>query len=102
MLKLFSIFRNMNEMWSEMSEQAREEYKDYFIRYHNDVARTGVTGKRLKPLAVLPESVITGFEKALLTKVILFRFFKLAFPGLFLFIFVLSANKQYDFYIKSM
>ena len=27
---------------------------------------------------------------------------KWAFPGLFLFIFVLSANKQYDFYIKSM
>ena len=71
----------MNEMWSEMSEQAREEYKDYFIRYHNDVARTGVTGKRLKPLAVLPESVITGFEKALLTKVILFRFFTIILPA---------------------
>ena len=48
------------------------------------------------------ETQTSGFEKALLTKVILFRFFKLAFPGLFLFIFVLSANKQYDFYIKSM
>jgi hypothetical protein len=35
--KLF--FRNMNDMWSEMSEQAREEYKEYFIRYHNEVAR---------------------------------------------------------------
>ncbi len=29
----------MNDMWSEMSEQAREEYKEYFIRYHNEVAR---------------------------------------------------------------
>lgn len=59
----------MNEMWSEMTELAREEYKEYFIRYHNDVARTGITGKRLKPLAVLPESVIKGFDRAILTKV---------------------------------
>lgn len=61
--------RNMNEMWAEMSEYAREEYKDYFIRYHNGVARTGITGKRLKPVTVLPPNVIQGFEKALLTKV---------------------------------
>ena len=59
----------MNEMWAEMSEVAREEYKDYFIRYHNGVARTGITGKRLKPVTVLPQNVILGFEKALLTKV---------------------------------
>jgi hypothetical protein len=59
----------MNEMWAEMSEAAREEYKDYFIRYHNGVARTGITGKRIKPLTALPQNVILGFEKALLTKV---------------------------------
>lgn len=61
--------RNMNEMWGEMSEGAREEYKDYFITYHNGVAKTGITGKRIKPLTVLPPNVIQGFEKALLTKV---------------------------------
>jgi len=61
--------RNMNEMWSEMSDIAREEYKDYFIQYHNGVARTGITGKRMKPLTLLPPNVIKAFEKALLTKV---------------------------------
>ena len=59
----------MNEMWSEMSHGAREEYKEYFIRYHNTVAKTGFTGKRVKPLTVLPPSVVNGFEKAILTKV---------------------------------
>jgi hypothetical protein len=59
----------MNEMWAEMSESARDEYKDYFIAYHNGVAKTGVTGKRIKPLTVLPKNVVGGFEKALLTKV---------------------------------
>lgn len=63
----------MNEMWSEMTDQAREEYKDYFIRYHNSVAKTGITGKRIKPATVLPPNVVTGFEKAILTKVILFN-----------------------------
>ena len=61
--------RNMNEMWSEMSDGQREEYKEYFIAYHNGVAKTGITGKRIKPLTVLPKNVINGFEKAMLTKV---------------------------------
>jgi len=61
--------RNMNEMWSEMSDGQREEYKEYFIAYHNGVAKTGITGKRIKPITVLPENVINGFEKAMLTKV---------------------------------
>ena len=61
--------RNMNEMWSEMSEICREEYRDYFIAYHNGVAKTGITGKRIKPVTVLPRNVIKGFEKALLVKV---------------------------------
>ena len=63
------IHRNMNEMWSEMSESCREEYRDYFIAYHNGVAKTGITGKRIKPVTVLPRNVIKGFEKALLVKV---------------------------------
>ena len=50
--------RNMNAMWSEMSVGAREEYKEYFIRYHNTVAKTGFTGKRVKPVTVLPSSVV--------------------------------------------
>lgn len=66
---LDSHHRNMNEMWSEMTDLAREEYKDYFIRYHNSVAKTGITGKRIKPATVLPQSVVSGFEKAILTKV---------------------------------
>ena len=61
----------MNEMWSEMTDHAREEYKDYFIRYHNSVAKTGITGKRIKPATVLPENVVSVFEKAILTKVII-------------------------------
>ena len=59
----------MNEMWAEMSDKQREEYKDYFIAYHNGVAKTGITGKRIKPLTVLPKNVISGFQKALLTQV---------------------------------
>ena len=62
----------MNEMWSEMTDQARDEYKDYFIRYHNSVAKTGITGKRIKPATVLPQNVVSVFEKAILTKVIYF------------------------------
>lgn len=61
--------KNMNQMWSEMSEFQREEYKDYFISYHNGVAKTGLTGKRMKPLTVLSANVIRGFEKAIMTKV---------------------------------
>jgi NAD(P)-dependent dehydrogenase (short-subunit alcohol dehydrogenase family) len=62
--------KNMNEMWGEMSEFQREEYKDYFITYHNGVAKSGVTGsKKIKPFTYLPDNVITGFEKAILTKV---------------------------------
>ncbi len=60
--------RSMNEMWAEMSELQREEYKDYFIQYHNGVAKTGVTGKRIKPVTILPRGVIAGFEKALMTR----------------------------------
>ena len=60
----------MNEMWAEMSDKQREEYKDYFIAYHNGVAKTGITGKRIKPLTVLPKNVISGFQKALLTQVL--------------------------------
>ena len=52
-----------------MSDKQREEYKDYFIAYHNGVAKTGITGKRIKPLTVLPKNVISGFQKALLTQV---------------------------------
>ena len=58
-------------MWSEMTDHAREEYKDYFIRYHNSVAKTGITGKRINPATVLPENVVSVFEKAILTKVII-------------------------------
>ena len=66
----------MNEMWAEMSDKQREEYKDYFIAYHNGVAKTGITGKRIKPLTVLPKNVISGFQKALLTQVLLSQWFK--------------------------
>jgi hypothetical protein len=59
----------MNEMWSEMSEYQREEYKDYFITYHNGVSKTGVTGRRIKPISYIPENIIRGFEKAIMTKV---------------------------------
>ena len=60
---------NMNAMWAEMTEQGREEYKQFFLAYHDLVARSGFTGRRVKPLAVLPESLLQGFEEALLAKV---------------------------------
>ena len=59
----------MNEMWAEMSDLQREEYKAYFITYHSGVSKSGVTGKRIKPVTVLPDSVIAGFEQAILTRV---------------------------------
>lgn len=59
----------MNEMWAEMSDQSRDEYKDFFVAYHDSVAKSGFTGKRIKPVTVLPRSVMAGLEKALLTKV---------------------------------
>ena len=60
----------MNEMWSEMNDFQREEYKDYFISYHNKVAKTGVmANRRLKPINYLPDNVIKGFEKAIMIKV---------------------------------
>ncbi|XP_023328709.1 D-beta-hydroxybutyrate dehydrogenase, mitochondrial [Eurytemora carolleeae] len=36
---LNSHHRNMNEMWGEMSEQSREEYKQFFIAYHDGISR---------------------------------------------------------------
>jgi len=60
---------NMNQMWGEMSEESREEYKQFFLAYHDRVARSGFTGQRVKPLSVLPSSLLTGFEDALLVKV---------------------------------
>merc|ERR1712012_1118772 len=66
---LNSHHRNMNEMWAEMSEEAREEYKEFFIAYHDSIARSGFTGYRRKPISVLPPSVMEGFQTALLTKV---------------------------------
>ncbi|CAB4068298.1 E1.1.1.30 [Lepeophtheirus salmonis] len=61
--------RNMNEMWGEMSDASREEYKEYFITYHNGVAKSGMTRKKMKPMSYLPDSLMRGFENALLTKV---------------------------------
>jgi len=60
---------NMNQMWGEMSPRSREEYKRYFLAYHDRVARYGFTGRRVKPLSFLPESLLNGFEEALLAKV---------------------------------
>jgi len=65
---LNSHHRNMNEMWGEMSDLNREEYKKYFIAYHDSIAKSGFTGQVRKPLSVLPQSVLHGFEAALLTK----------------------------------
>ena len=56
-------------MWSEMSDVQREEYKEYFIAYHNGVAKTGITGKRIKPVSVLPPTILKSFEKAMLTQI---------------------------------
>jgi len=61
--------RNMNEMWSEMTDNSREEYKTFFLKYHDTVAKSGFTGSRIKPLATLPDSLLQGFENALLSKV---------------------------------
>jgi len=61
--------KNMNEMWAEMSDESREEYKQYFLTYHDSVARSGFTGHRIKPPVNLPDSLLQGFEKALLAKV---------------------------------
>jgi len=60
---------NMNQMWGEMCEQSREEYKQFFLAYHDRVARSGFTGHRFKPQSVLPQSMLRGFEQALLAKV---------------------------------
>ena len=58
---------NMNLMWGEMPEESRRQYQDYFITYHDTVARLGITGQRRKPLPSLPQSLIRGFERAILT-----------------------------------
>jgi len=60
--------RNMNRMWADMTEEGREEYKQYFVAYHDNVARSGFTGYRLKPVSALPPFFIRGFQEALLTK----------------------------------
>ena len=36
---LNSHHRNMNQMWADMTDRAREEYRQYFIAYHDSVAR---------------------------------------------------------------
>ena len=61
--------RNMNHMWAEMTDKNREDYKQYFMAYHDAVAKSGFTGHRIKPPSLLPESVLRGFELALLAKV---------------------------------
>jgi len=61
--------RNMNLMWSEMTDTAREEYKAFFLAYHDTVAASGFTGRRIKPLSVLPPALLRGFETAVLAKV---------------------------------
>jgi len=60
---------NMNHMWGEMSDQNREEYKDYFVAYHDSISKSGFTGYRRKPISVLPTSFMSGFQRALLDKV---------------------------------
>ena len=75
----------MNLMWSEMTDAAREEYKAFFLAYHDtvsqavpvqfitpvlfQVAASGFTGRRIKPLSVLPPALLRGFETAVLAKV---------------------------------
>ena len=75
----------MNLMWSEMTDAAREEYKAFFLAYHDTVSETepvqyitpvlfqvaasGFTGRRIKPLSVLPPALLRGFETAVLAKV---------------------------------
>jgi len=65
---LTSHHRNMNEMWSEMDSEQREEYKQYFLAYHDSVAKSGFTGERRKPLSALPKSFLSSFQAALLQK----------------------------------
>ena len=90
----FITLRNMNLMWSEMTDAAREEYKAFFLAYHDtvseaeacscaqytckftvhktgfvQVAASGFTGRRIKPLSVLPPTLLRGFETAVLAKV---------------------------------
>jgi len=59
----------MNLMWGEMTDINREEYKQFFLAYHDTVAKSGFTGHRIKPLSVLPQSLLKGFELAVLSKV---------------------------------
>ena len=33
--------KNMNMMWSEMTDDNREEYKQFFLAYHDSVAKSG-------------------------------------------------------------
>jgi len=66
---LSSHHHNMNHMWAEMTDQNREEYKQYFLAYHDTISRSGFTGYRRKPVSVLPDSFMTGFQRALLDKV---------------------------------
>ena len=35
-----AVCRNMNLMWSEMTDASREEYKQFFLAYHDTVARS--------------------------------------------------------------
>ena len=63
------LIRNMNLMWSEMTDTSREEYKQFFLAYHDTVAKSGFTGRRIKPLSVLPPSLLRSFELAVLSKV---------------------------------
>ena len=80
-----AVCRNMNLMWSEMTDASREEYKQFFLAYHDTVARSvsvyqprpspcllprsGFTGQRIKPLTLLPASLLQGFQRAVLAKV---------------------------------
>ena len=59
----------MNLMWGEMTDINREEYKQFFLAYHDTVAKSGFTGHRIKPISVLPQSLLAGFEVAVLSKV---------------------------------
>ena len=59
----------MNLMWGEMTDINREEYKQFFLAYHDTVAKSGFTGHRIKPVSVLPQSLLAGFEVAVLSKV---------------------------------
>jgi len=61
--------KNMNLMWGEMTDINREEYKQFFLAYHDTVAKSGFTGHGIKPISVLPQSLLAGFEVAVLSKV---------------------------------